>query len=1421
MRKLYVIFVWLLLAIAVQAGAQQDQSQQRGPAPATQRQQPSSVSGLHRVAADEDFVVQPLNATTNIVSGGSVRFFIETASLGIASPITVSAALPAGALLTVLPGTPETGSRFAVQFSNVAINNSTIVPVTLTTASMQQVVMLTLVPALNVTPTVIPASQPVQPGSSVLYTLNTSGIAPAGTQVSFYANGGTPGFSLSWETPMPVAVGQTVILRVTPDLFGQPSSNSSVINLGVNVYANVPLFQQQNLTLTAEVTLAPPPTISYDGSPYCSGSGFANVTAPDIAPGSGTYSCNGLNINPTTGQINLAFANPGTYTVFYRNYPGTVNISTNVTINGVALPTPPSQMVCAGQQVYGTQLPLFPGVTYSWTNDNPSVGLAATGIGLPQSFTAQNATPQAQVAHVVIKAASGTCESNLPYLITVNATPVLNLTYGGNSFCNTGFATPNLGAGNGTYSAQPQGLSIDSYSGMINLNQSAPGTYVVTYTTYQNCGGVGSTTISVGQGSTPPQILNSSVPYSQVCPGTNVILTQTGGTLGSGAHWQWYTDPAFTVPVGGQILAANAQLTVSPATTTLYYLRAEGGTASCLVPPIAQFVKVGVTAPFGPITITGDQQLCGNAIPQSLTAVGIGYPYQWQSATDPAFQNNLVNYPFVSPMLNGSDIGVLNTTRYFRARYDNGCEIAYSNTVTITIRQGPLAQPFVLSSATYCNGIGSQLGLAGSETGTTYQLARNGFATGAPVPGTGGPVSFGMQPAGLYIVTAFNNSGCLGGNYPPVQITSAGYFTASISAANALLCSGSTTATTISITGGPENGSVNLSINGGAAQSVQLDASGNASFSTGNLTANTTYAIESVSNGSCATPSTASVTVYVGSLVANPMPSTVLCAGQAVGATTFTGNFPAGTQFNWTASNGVGIGFGANSGTGSSLPAFTATNSGLTPVVSDITVTPILSIAGCAVRSMVYRLTVNPRPTVDAPGNQVLCAGSSTAAVSFSGNFAGTTYSWINSNSTIGMVAAGTGTVVSFIGKNNLASGPNSGTFTVTPFYNSCAGTPAQFTITVNKGVVDLSYPQSTYCPTGVALPNQTGSLGGLYTALPAGLSLNGTTGAVNLALSAAGTYTITYTLSNNGGACGGIASTVLTVQPKSTLTSIGNLAVCANSFVAPISFVGTADVFTWTNSNPSIGLPASGSGAFPGFIAQNATSANQAAQINVVPGSGPGLCSGAPMSFRILVYARPVVDPIAAIPAYCRGMATTPVTFTSATAGTTYSWTNSNTAIGLTAHGTGSLPSFVAQNPLSVTSIATITVTPANTKCPGDPASFTLQVGNCVSQSGPTQGGSATGRKKTAAQLTVAVGNGPEVVLAPNPALSSVLVNGKSAQSLTVQLLDAFGRPVDAVRSFTGSVRLSLSGLASGAYLVQVTDVATGQHSVQRLVKL
>jgi PKD repeat protein len=79
------------------------------------------------------------------------------------------------------------------------------------------------------------------------------------------------------------------------------------------------------------------------------------------------------------------------------------------------------------------------------------------------------------------------------------------------------------------------------------------------------------------------------------------------------------------------------------------------------------------------------------------------------------------------------------------------------------------------------------------------------------------------------------------------------------------------------------------------------------------------------------------------------------------------------------------------------------------------------------------------------------------------------------------------------------------------------------------------------------------------------------------------------------------------------------------------------------------------------------------------------------------------------------------PTIFSSTPLGADYTWTNSNTSIGLAASGTDGLPAYTAVNGTGSPVTATITVTPAINGCPGTPSSYSITVNPtpAITQSG------------------------------------------------------------------------------------------------------
>ena len=202
-----------------------------------------------------------------------------------------------------------------------------------------------------------------------------------------------------------------------------------------------------------------------------------------------------------------------------------------------------------------------------------------------------------------------------------------------------------------------------------------------------------------------------------------------------------------------------------------------------------------------------------------------------------------------------------------------------------------------------------------------------------------------------------------------------------------------------------------------------------------------------------------------------------------------------------------------------------------------------------------------------------------------------------------------------------------------------------------------------------------------------------------------------TITIRSFGGGCSGSPVTYTVFvrrKPPITLTGVSKF-YCEGS-VGSITVGTTAPgTISWVNDNPATGLAASGSNGFINFTATNPTTDSIISNVTASAFNPTTRCTK-DTSFRIVVYPRPNVVTLPNL-APCQGNTVTVAAFTSTLPGTTFTWINSNTAIGLGASGTGNIPSFNATNasPSSIT--GTITVSPIYKTCTGANKTFNITV--------------------------------------------------------------------------------------------------------------
>ncbi len=363
---------------------------------------------------------------------------------------------------------------------------------------------------------------------------------------------------------------------------------------------------------------------------------------------------------------------------------------------------------------------------------------------------------------------------------------------------------------------------------------------------------------------------------------------------------------------------------------------------------------------------------------------------------------------------------------------------------------------------------------------------------------------------------------------------------------------------------------------------------------------------------------------------------------------------------------------------------------------------------GTAARTRIYSfqlpLCAAIPPVANFSGTPTtICAGSSVTFTDLSSNTP-TSWAWTFTG----------GTPATSTLQNPVVVYNTPGTYSVTLVATNASGSSAPFTIT-NYITVNAIPTAPTATNTG---PFCAGSTINLFASTVAGASYawtgpsafasalqNPTRPGATAAM--AGTYSVTASVA---GCTSAFGTTTVVVNPLPVVTAEPNLTYCPGAMAPLNSFVSTpaGATYVWTNSNTAIGLVASGTTNTPAFTATNATSSPIVATITVTPTLAG--CTGTPLTFTITVNPSPVVtsEPNQT---FCAGAAVPANTFTSTPAGATFTWTNSNTAIGLAASGTTSVPGFTATNATGSPITGTITITPTLGGCAGTPITYTITV--------------------------------------------------------------------------------------------------------------
>lgn len=238
-----------------------------------------------------------------------------------------------------------------------------------------------------------------------------------------------------------------------------------------------------------------------------------------------------------------------------------------------------------------------------------------------------------------------------------------------------------------------------------------------------------------------------SVSNNNVCSGTTTTLSVSGGTLGTGANWEWYTNSC-----GGIYLGSGTNINVSPTVTTTYYVRAEGdcNNSSC----VSTTVTVLPTSILPTSIIASNPNVCPGQT-TNLTVSGgqliTGDNWTWyETGCGAGISIGTGNTINVSP--------TGNTEYYVRGEGvcgETNCASLLINTSTTSIEPTSI----VATNSALCVGQSTVLSVSGGVLGTNATWNWYSASCGSGLIGTGNSISVSPSATTTYFVRGEGDCG--------------------------------------------------------------------------------------------------------------------------------------------------------------------------------------------------------------------------------------------------------------------------------------------------------------------------------------------------------------------------------------------------------------------------------------------------------------------------------------------------------------------------------------------------------------------------------------------------------------------------------------------------------------------------------------
>ena len=753
-----------------------------------------------------------------------------------------------------------------------------------------------------------------------VYNITLSSTNPCGTTVKTKPVCVTvppvPGFKLdtiSGCTPFVVNVTDTTntfnscqnptyswVVTYTPAFCGT-SSAFTYINGTSDTSAN-PTFSFTNsgtYTLTQNVTNAcgtftasktvdvkKPPTVSINLPTYSCGVVTISPAATIVACGTNTptYAWTFTGGTPATA----ATANPGSITfTTVGTHPISLSVTnecgTTTAPDSVVVTTAPDVIVPADQSLCGglTAGPFnfssnIGTPNYNWTNNNPSIGLPASGTGNIAAFTTINGSIAPVVATIIVTPSVSNCVG-IPdtFFITVNPRPTAPLVTTPVTYCQSEPAATLTATGTGANALTwyNNALLTGGTAAAPTPVTATPGGFLfyVTQTNFFNCLSNPSViTINVN-----PVISGNTIASNQnICANTSPNPLSSGAVSGGNGSYIYQWQSSVNGGTAWSNISGANNDTYAPGilNDTIQYRRIVTSTPCA---DTSNIVKINVSGALNNFNINANQIICEGFIPAILngdlpTGSGGGYNYVWEKSVDGSTWStvggNTQNY---------QPAALIITTFYRRIVNAAQCS-ATSNVVTVTVNPTPVASIVAAddSVCVYGNGIVTFTATVGTipfNIELVVTRPNNTTDTIRQTINNNGPVNIIVIPTislpgnyNIRFTKLTDNKGCERTNILPAVIITVKPLPALVLTNSSPICNG--VSATLTANGADTySWSPNTFINTTSGNTVSVTPP-----------STTTYFVRGILNG-CLKDTSILVTVIHGAVAANAGPDQVLC----------------------------------------------------------------------------------------------------------------------------------------------------------------------------------------------------------------------------------------------------------------------------------------------------------------------------------------------------------------------------------------------------------------------------------------------------------------------------------------------------------------------------------------------------------------